>query len=100
MLQVTLYVPENTNNGEPQPNVAESVAQAISTLAGGATVSDGLGYWFGSVLFRERVKLVSALVPDDADLGPYRELATYVKRTLAQESVLLTVTERISAEFL
>ena len=99
MLQVTLYVPENENSGAPRPSVARGVALDISKLAGGATVSSGLGYWFGSKLFQEPVNLISALVPDDTDLGPYRDLAGNVKRILEQESVLLTVT-RISAEFL
>ncbi|MEE8551546.1 MAG: hypothetical protein V3T08_09875 [Gemmatimonadota bacterium] len=100
MRQITLYVPENDNYGRMRPGVLEWVARKVIGLAGGATITRGQGLWIGSRLFREPVAMVSALVPADADIGPYRKLAGFVKERLAQESVLLTVTDRIQGEFI
>lgn len=100
MRQITLYIPENDNAGNPRPDALEWITRGVVKLAGGATVARGEGLWVGSRLFREPVALVSALVPADADLAPYRELAQHAKDMLAQESVLLTVTDRIHGEFI
>ncbi len=100
MRQITLYVPENDSFGRNAPHVTESITSEVVKLAGGATVTSAVGYWYGSRYFREPVKLISALVTDGADVGPFRKLAAQVKRVLKQESVLLTVTERIRSEFI
>lgn len=97
---VSIYVPTVDNAGAARADVAERVAERVADLGGGATVTDGIGYWYGaeSTRLHEPVRVVMAIVADDADLSPYRALAQHVKLKLAQESVLFTVAP-IGAEF-
>ncbi len=101
MRQVTLYVPENTNDNRPMSQVLARIVETVAETYGGATVTDATGYWDSAArqLICEHVKLVSAIVADDADLAIFQGLARIIKREMAQESVLMTVTSGISAEF-
>lgn len=93
--QVSIYVPSTKGTERAEElgeKVAEQVAERFSALFGGATMTQGIGFWIGEnkVLVRERVLIVySCCTAEQLDEhGPeVRALAEQVKSEMEQEAV-------------
>lgn len=101
MRKVSVYVPSTTNVDNPDHalslRVTSKVAKRLSQYFGGATCTDGQGYYVADdgALIVESVHIVSSIVSDDALLvhvDHIDRLARMVKRAMSQESVLVEYT--------
>ncbi len=95
--KVTVYVPTRSHSGKDLSNdaseYAERVAHSLSKVCGGATQTEGLGYWVGETgLVTERVILVTAYADDsEAAVKEALRLANWLREALNQEAVSVEV---------
>lgn len=98
--RVAVYVPGTVGTADENTEAAEKmqeyVAGRLSDLFGGATVTDGRGYWISEQagLVAEYVRIVySNTTAEDLDrhAGEILELAEHVKREMDQEAVSVEV---------
>lgn len=98
MTRYTLHVPEHYNNGDPVSSEYFAEVEArIEDVAGGWTLTHGIGGWLGDDgRYREPVRLY-AMDVDDLDALrasiALRGLAQKIARELDQEAVYLTAQE-------
>lgn len=102
MHKISIYVPSttdiDTDNQALSLRVTSKVAHRLSRFFGGATMTDGNGYYVANdgKLVTERVHIVSSLADDDSLLlhtSSVNRLANMIKRVMTQESVLVEITE-------
>lgn len=99
--EYTLHVPMRLNSGARVPRAyVDRIEARLVAIAGGFTRARTVGAFAmsdGSVK-REPVYVYSVLAGRGAARG-MRRIASDIRRDLAQESVLLTVTDGISVDF-
>ena len=95
---VELTIPSLYGDGTPIPeeNVTEAtraVAASFTDLFGGATVTDGTGYYKhdDGRLAVEDVRIVKALAFDGVPVETVRHVAGYLANRFQQETVLLNI---------
>lgn len=108
MLSVNVTVPSRDRDGVPlggqREYALDYVESELSRLFGGATATDGHGAWLNSngQLVKEDVTIVQSFADDDAarqNWPQVRMLAAWLKETLRQESVLISMTPVQEVEF-
>jgi len=109
MLQVTVTVPSEsagrTLDAGMRQAALEKVLAGLSGMFGGATSTEGQGAWVNGAgtLVRENVTLASSFAEDAAVNDKWQDvkaLAGWLKDSLAQESVLVSVTKVERVEWL
>ncbi|MDE2101471.1 MAG: hypothetical protein KGL39_29770 [Patescibacteria group bacterium] len=90
MTRYTLHIPEQYNDGAPvAPEYFATVEQAVEDIAGGWTLTHGIGGWRGEdSRYREPVRLYH--VDTDSAPDPLLDLADDIAAALGQEAVYLT----------
>jgi hypothetical protein len=95
---VEIYVPSTINVDVPCDNkkFVEQVAEKLTELFGGATATDGLGYWKSqNGLVTEKSTKVFSFVNNeqfnDKNLDKVVRIAEKVKKDMQQEAVTLVV---------
>lgn len=95
MIRYTLHVPEQRNDGSLiEPAYFEEIEGALEVLAGGWTLTPGIGGWRGeNERYREPVRLYAMDVEQDLNGNLRRALVLQAGRIadeLEQEAVYLT----------
>ena len=108
MLEVRITVPSASARAailpETRAEVLEYVAQGLSALFGGATMTDGQGAWLDGqgALVREPVTVVSSYAEEAVARAKQSDIlgiAQYVQRVLVQDSVLLAFVPGADVQF-
>ena len=109
MLEVRITVPSASARAailpETRAEVLEYVAQGLSALFGGATMTDGQGAWLDGqgALVREPVTVVSSYAEEAVARAKQSDIlgiAQYVQRVLVQDSVLLAFVPGADVQFI
>lgn len=99
--KVAIYVPSTVDidKAADTSKWVENAASGLVNLYGGATVTDGVGYWFSDekqAMIRESVKIVYAFCDDPAGLDGEKinqvlSFCEQMKKALNQEAISLEI---------
>ena len=98
MTRYTLHIPEQYNDGSPvAPEYFATVEQAVEDIAGGWTLTHGIGGWRGEdSRYREPVRLYALDTDEPLARNELQQLAAEIGQALGQEAVYLTAQTIIS----
>lgn len=99
--KVTIYIPGTNGVSEAADNTgwAEQAAALLSSLYGGATSQENIGYWVSGTgkLVTEKIITVYAYASklSDSDVGRVVEFCETLKRELKQEVISLEIDNKL-----